>query len=125
MTLVLDAGAFLAIERGDREVAALIAYERRDGGVPVTHGGVIGQVWRGGPRQALVALLLAAVEVAPLDDTLGRRTGALLGRAGTDDVIDAALVLIAADGDHILTSDATDLAALAAAAGSDVELIAV
>lgn len=125
MTLVLDAGAFLAIERGDREVAALIAYERRGGDVPVTHGGVIGQVWRGGPRQALVALLLAAVEVAPLDDALGRRTGKLLGRAGTDDVIDAALVLIAADGDHILTSDATDLAALAAAAGSDVELIAV
>lgn len=127
MTLVLDAGAFLAVERGDREVVALVKRERLRGLVPVSHGGVVGQVWRGGAgRQANVARLLQGVDVAPLDETLGRRVGVLLGRTGTSDVHDAAVVLLAAaDDDEILTSDPGDLAALAAASGVHIELIAV
>jgi hypothetical protein len=39
------------------------------------------------------------------------------------DVIDAALVLLADDGDRIITSDAGDLEPLAAAAGLEIELI--
>lgn len=46
MTLVLDAGAFLAVEREDRDVVALIKRERIAGRAPVTHGGVIGQIWQ-------------------------------------------------------------------------------
>jgi hypothetical protein len=58
MTLVLDAGALLAIERQDRGVIALIKAERLAGRAPMTHGGVIGQVWRGGTgRQANLARL--------------------------------------------------------------------
>ncbi len=38
-------------------------------------------------------------------------------------MIDAALVLLAADQDLIVTSDADDIEPLALAAGSDVELI--
>jgi hypothetical protein len=114
MTLVLDAGAFIAVERGDRRVMALLAREHRSGRAPVTHGGVVGQVWRGDPRQARVGRLLAGVVVAALDEELGRAAGALLARAGSSDVIDAALVLLTTDGDEILTSDPDDLAALAA-----------
>jgi hypothetical protein len=122
--LVLDAGAFLAVERGDRAVAALIKRERLAGRPPVTSGGVVGQVWRGGRgRQAAVARLLAGVEVAPLDETAGRRVGILLARTGQSDVIDASVVCLAADGDDILTSDPGDLLALARAAGIHVELI--
>lgn len=40
-------------------------------------------------------------------------------------MIDAAVVLLAFDGDEILTSDPDDLRALAAAAGAHAELIAV
>jgi hypothetical protein len=69
--------------------------------------------------------LLHAVEVVALDDALGRRAGALLGRCGNADVIDAALVLLAADGDLIVTSDTGDLDALATAAGTHLELIHV
>lgn len=47
----------------------------------------------------------------------------LLARAGTSDVIDAALVLLAEDNDHIVTSDLTDLYLLAEAADLHVELI--
>ena len=58
-------------------------------------------------RQALLARGLAMSEVKPLDDELGRRAGALLARAHTKDVIDAALALLAVDGDRIVTSDLT------------------
>jgi hypothetical protein len=45
------------------------------------------------------------VEVAALDEELGRQAGVLLGRSRRSDVIDAALLLLARDGDEVLTSD--------------------
>ena len=125
MTLVLDAGAFLAVERGGREIMALLKEELLALRPPVTHGGVVGQVWRGGARQAALARFLPAVEVRPLDEELGKRAGALLGRTRRRDVIDAAVVLLAEDGDRILTSDVADLRGLAAVAGVHVDLVPV
>jgi hypothetical protein len=124
--LVLDAGAFLAVERGDRDVVALVKRERLAERPPVTSGGVVAQVWRGGRgRQAQVARLLAGVEVVAIDDSLGRRAGLLLARSGHSDAIDATVVCLAADGDDILTSDPGDLRALAEAAEIHVDLISV
>ena len=124
MSVVLDAGAFLAVERADRDVVALLKRERLAGRTLRTHGGVVGQIWRGGGgRQALVARLLPAVDVVPVDESLGRRAGRLLGHTGRSDVIDACVVLVATDGDEILTSDTEDLRALAEAAGVHVELV--
>ncbi len=126
MTIVLDAGALVALERGERSLAALLKRELLAGRTPVTHGGVVGQVWRGGTgRQAPLARALAGVEAVPLDDALGRRAGVLLGRTGHDDVVDAAVVLLAGDGDWVLTSDPGDLDDLAAAAGTHLELVTV
>jgi len=126
MRLVLDAGVFLAVERGGRERMALLKRELLARRAPLTHGGAVGQVWRGGTeRQERLARLLAAVEVAPLDDRLGRRAGGLLGRARVDDVIDAAVVLLSADGDMILTSDPGDLRPVAAAAAVHVDIVSV
>jgi len=126
MTLVLDAGALIAVERLDRDVIALIKRERIAGRAPVTHGGVVGQVWRGGRgRQANLARLLPAVEVVSLDDALGRRAGALLGQTKTTDVIDAAVALLARDGDVILTGDGEDLGLLVEATGSHVDIVEV
>lgn len=62
---------------------------------------------------------------SPLDETLGRQAGVLLGAAGTGDVIDAAVVLLAVDGDIICTSDPADLTALAEASGTHLELVPV
>jgi hypothetical protein len=124
--LILDAAPFMAAERGHREVVALVKRERLAGRPPVTNGGVVAQVWRGGHgRQALLARLLAGVEVVPIDDSLGRRAGTLLAVSGGSDAIDAAVVCLADDGDDILTSDPADLRALAEAADVHVELIAV
>jgi hypothetical protein len=124
--LVLDAGAFVAVERGDRSVVALVKRERLANRPPVTSGGVVGEVWRGGSgRQAATARLLGGVDVTPVDEKLGKRAGVLLARDGGSDVIDASLVCLAGDGDDILTSDPGDLRSLAETAGIHVELIPV
>ncbi len=125
MTEVYDAGALLALERSDRGAwgrwkAALAAQDP-----PRTHGGVVGQVWRDGARQARLAVALRGVRVEPLDDRAGRRAGALLAATGTADVIDAAVALLAFDGDVIHTSDPGDLAHLVATLGRHVEVVPV
>lgn len=126
MTVVLDAGGLLALERRDREVMARLKLEMLASRPPVTHGGVVGQVWRGGTgRQASLARSLVGVEVQPLDAALGRRAGVLLGLSRQADVVDAAVVLLAHDGDEILTTDPSDLRALARAAGLHVDLVPV
>jgi len=126
MSIVLDAGAFVAVERGNRDLTAIVKRERLANRAPLTSGGVVGQVWRGGHgRQANLARLLAAVDVQAIDEEVGRRVGVLLAATGGDDVVDAAVVLLAGDGDEIFTGDPTDLRALAVAAGRHVELIPV
>jgi hypothetical protein len=126
MSLVLDAGALVAIERGERHLVALLKRELLAGRAPLTHGGVVGQVWRGGSgRQARLAALLPGLHTAALDASLGRRAGVLLGRARTTDVVDAALVLLAVDGDTIITSDPDDIARLAVSAGLDADIVPV
>jgi hypothetical protein len=124
--LILDAGAFIAAESGNDDVAALVKRERKHGRVPLTNGGVIAQVWRGGNgKQVPVARLLASVDVVPVDDELGRRAGLLLARTGTADAIDASVICLAQDGDDVLTSDPADLRTLASAARVHVDLISV
>jgi hypothetical protein len=123
--LVLDAGALVAVERIDRDVIALIKRERLAGRAPLTHGGVVGQVWRGGGRQANLARLLPGLDIVALDAAFGRRAGTLLGRSRTSDVIDAALALLAQDGDEILTSDPDDLRVLVAASGVHADVVDV
>lgn len=124
MGLILDAGAFVVVERGDREIAALVKRERLAGRSPITHGGVVGQVWRGGSgRRVVVARLLAGLEIRSLDADLGKRAGLLLGLSGGADAVDAALMCLAVDGDEILTSDPGDLVELANSSGVHVDLI--
>jgi hypothetical protein len=124
MRLVYDTGGLISLERGDRAswVRLKAALVRRE--IPLTNAAVLGQVWRGGARQALLARALVGIEVAALDEELGRRAGALLGMSATSDVVDAALVLCATDGDEIVTSDAADLASLAQVWGLHIELVA-
>ena len=126
MTLILDAGAFVALERDDREMWRRLKAALRAGAVPVTHGGVVAQVWRGGAgRQALLAKALQAVDVVALDEMLGRSAGVLLAQSGLTDAIDAAVAALARHEDQIVTSDPFDLAVLVAASGRRVDVIQV
>lgn len=124
MRLILDTGALIALERNERAMwqRLKLALQQRES--PVCHGGIVGQAWRGrGPRQALLARALDVLDIRRLDAVLGRAAGELLARAGQHDVIDAALVLLANDGDRIITSDPGDLSPLARAADIDIELV--
>jgi hypothetical protein len=123
MTLVLDAGALIALDRNDRAMWTRVKAAHDSGAAPVTHGGVVGQVWRGGPRQARLAAALSGMEVRPLDERLGRAAGELLRTTRTADVVDAALALLAVDGDDVITADVDDLEILVAATGRHVELV--
>jgi hypothetical protein len=124
MKLVLDSGALIALERNDRGMWRRYKAAQLAGEVPVSHGGVVGQVWRGrGPRQGLLAKALAGVDIRPLDAVLGRAAGELLAIAKRRDVIDAAVALLAEDGDHIVTSDPEDIEPLVIALRRHVELI--
>ena len=123
MTLVLDSGALIALERDERPMWTRLKAAQVTGDVPVTHAGVLGQVWRSNPRQARLARALRGIDVRPVNERLGRSAGALLGKAGLSDVIDAAVVLLSTDGDDIVTSDPGDLSRLVVASGRHVELI--
>lgn len=59
-------------------------------------------------------MLLSACEVEDLDEFFAKEAGALCGRSGTADVVDATVVVSAARrNDDVLTSDPADLARLA------------
>lgn len=124
MKLVLDSGALIALERGDRGMWRRLKSANLSSEVPVSHGGIVGQAWRGrGARQALLAKALLGIDVRALDESFGKAAGELLAQSRKTDVIDAALVLLADDGDSIVTSDPDDLKALATASRRHVEII--
>lgn len=126
MSLLLDAGALISLERNDAAVWHLVDVEHLAGRLPLTHGGVVAQVWRGGSgRQARLAQALLGAVVVPIDEMLGRSAGVLLARSGLSDAIDAALVALCHHGDRVLTSDPDDLAALADAARLDIDIFPV
>lgn len=123
MSLVLDAGALIALERDERSSWVRLQVSLHRGEVPRTNAAVLGQVWRGGPRQTRLSPALAGIDVRPLDEVLGRAAGELLAASGLSDFVDASIILTAGDGDEIVTSDIEDLRPLAAASGLHVELV--
>jgi len=108
---VLDAGALIALDRGDRNTWALLTEVHRAGQRPVVPAPVIAQAWRGGQRQARLARVLSGVELVVADGLLSRRAGELLGQSRTTDVLDALVALAAQDrpGCEVLTSDPADI----------------
>lgn len=122
--LVLDAGAFVAVERGDRAMMARLRAAERSGLGLRSNGAVVAQVWRDpSGRQAVLARLLRSVDVRPVDRALGQDAGILCARAGQGDAIDATVVAVAIGGDRIATSDPADIRALVAACGRAILVV--
>jgi hypothetical protein len=124
MRVILDAGAFVAVEKRDRRVGAMlrILQQRR---VPLrTSAAVVAHVWRDGRKQVDLARLIDGVAVVPLGPGDDRRTGELLGRTRSSDVVDAHLALCVEADDLVLTSDEDDLDRLLSARGIQATLVA-
>ena len=125
MNLVLDAGALIGIDRDDRRTAGLIELGRRSGAALVTTAPVVAQAWRGSARQARLARLLAMIDVRGVHLAEARAAGELLVAAGTADVVDALLVLLAVPGDQLLTGDLDDLKTLVGERGIPVTVVRI
>ncbi len=121
--LILDAGAFVAFERGEASVRARLAAAQRRGFEIATTSPVVGQVWRDGRKQALLARLISATRVYAPDVDAARRAGKLLAKTRTADVVDALLAALARDGDTVVTSDPADIRALLRAARTSAAVV--
>lgn len=97
LTIVLDDGALIAFERGDARMRALVREALEMGVRLIIPAGALGQVWRGAARQAPLRALIKGptTSVPALDQLLAEAAGVLCGRAGTSDVVDASVVLVA------------------------------
>lgn len=110
--IVLDSGALVALDRGDKRVIALLQRALAQGRAFRVPAGVVGQAWRNGRVQATLARFLRSheVEIVPLDEQLARTCGELCGATNSTDIIDASVVIVARGRrDPIVTSDPNDL----------------
>jgi predicted nucleic acid-binding protein len=120
--VVYDTGVLIAAECGERQVWAEHRVLLETGLVPLVPAPVVAQASRT-PRQAQLHRLLRGCEVVPLDEAAAHRAGALLGKSGTRDVVDASVAVSAIDHDaNVVSDDARDIARLLAAARSRVKV---
>jgi hypothetical protein len=125
MSTVLDAGALIAFDRGDRDTQTRLAVSRAASEGLVTVSPVVGQAWRNGTRQARLARMLHGIDVRIVTEADARRAGELLAMSGTADIVDALLALTVVPGDQVLTSDPNDIRTLLAARGVNARVVTV
>jgi hypothetical protein len=122
--LVLDTGALVAVDRGERGIMAMLRVAERTGFELRSTGVVVAEVWRDAHgRQANLARLLKAVAIRAVDERLGREAGLLLGASGVSDAVDATVVAVASTGDRVLTSDPADIRKLVSASRRSVVVV--
>jgi hypothetical protein len=113
-SLVLDAGALIALDRNDRKVWAILRVASDDNELIQVPAGTIAQAWRDGSRQVLLTRALRHCDEVALDGALARAAGLLCGQSKTSDIVDASVALAAAGlarrgAVSVLTSDAGDI----------------
>jgi hypothetical protein len=104
----------IAFERANEGVAALIEHAAKIQAQVVVPASALAQTWRGGPRSARLAQLIANSESDPLDEARAKEVGERLGGRDATDIADAHVVCCALDrGAVLVTSDPIDAKALA------------
>ncbi len=101
--ITYDTGARIAAERNDRRMWALHAAFLAEEVVPVVPAPVLAEAWRGGPRQASLARLMAMCDVEEMTEAQAHAVGVLAGKSGHDDIVDVAGAV--RRGDAIATSN--------------------
>jgi len=119
-----DTGALIAGERNDRHMWALHIGLIAEEVVPVVPAPVMAEAWRGGPRQASLARMLAGCDIEPMTADQARHVGELAGRADHDDVVDVAVIEGAARrrDDAIITSNASHIRKILAATRRSIRI---
>ena len=115
---VLDAGAFIALERRSPFMLGILDEALRGKAEVVLPRTVIAQVWRGTSKQANVARLINAglrrggsVIIDELTPQRAREIGLTIGKVHHPDIVDVHVALAAAERGHaVLTSDEADIA---------------
>lgn len=110
--VVLDTGALIAFERGDRFLANLVSEARRTNATLTVPAGCLAQAWRKPSRQARLGTLLRMpnTDVVAMDDAEARRVGLLLATTETSDIVDGHVAVCAHRlGATVLTSDPDDI----------------
>lgn len=123
--VVLDTGALIALDRGDRRVATAWEEAVLEGMESVTSSACVAEAWRDPPSEARLVRVMRGVRERPLGPAEARRCGLLLALSGTSQITDAAITLCAEDGDLVLTSDPADIQHLLERAGVAARVRAV
>ena len=114
--LTLDAGALIAIDRGERQVLALLARAKENGDRVTVPATALAQVLRTPARQVRMVRLCRQpdTDLVPLDGPDASAVGLLLASSRTADIVDAHVVVCARRAQQaVVTSDADDIARLA------------
>lgn len=110
-----DTGALIAGERNDRRMWVLHAGFMAEEVVPVVPAPVLAEAWRGGPRQASLARMLAGCDIEEMTAEQARQVGELAGRAAVHDVVDVTVVegAIRRGSDVVVTCNESDIERIA------------
>lgn len=121
--LIYDSGALIAAEGGNATMWRIHRAALEAKAPPLVPAPVIAQAWRSGVKQVLLARFLHGCDRVDFTSQIAYAVGELLAAAGSADVVDALVVLLAARrGDIVVTSDPGDLGHLAAALGVGLSL---
>lgn len=126
-SLVLDAGALIALDRDDRGMWAVLRVAADEGSIVAVPAGAIAQTWRDGSRQALLSRALKSCIEVDLNGDRARAAGSLCGQTGTSDIVDASVALLSAGlsasgSVTVFTSDPKDIAELVDALNAKVRI---
>jgi predicted nucleic acid-binding protein len=120
MSTVYDAGVLIAADRNDRAAWAEHSVRLAAGLIPLVPAAVVAQASRS-DRQVQLRRFLRGCEVVSFDERAAHRTGGLLRKAKAADIVDAAVVdLAATTSSDIVTTDPDDIARLVATTGKRI-----
>lgn len=121
--VVYDTGVLIAADRSERRTWADHRIRLEAGIVPLIPAPVVAQASRS-PKQAQMRRLLRGCEVVPFDEHAAHAAGALLGKAGMKDVVDASVAALAMRHEaDVVSNDAEDIRHLLSAARAKISIL--
>lgn len=122
--LVLDSGPLSMWAAADRRMLALLEAAQRAGGIAFVPTVCLVESLTGRREDANMNRILKGARVVPLGEADARKAAGLRAAVGGDDAADPAVVATAARlGAVVVTSDPSDIGALASAASPTVEVL--